>query len=174
MICWFVFAIPLEADFVWWREGQNASLLRLVLSPGFKDAVFLATISEYSISSLTDPLVFDETKINPGGHYDNTTGIFTVPVDGVYEITSHLYNSPDVDNFSSHYIKVDGLNVTYSVHSDYTSEEVERVSLSSTVLLSLTRGQQVWVYPYLTDGVYGSSGFDYMFSWFTGHLISAN
>ena len=146
--------------------------MRFILLSGLKDAVFLATISEYSISDLTDPLIFDETRINPGGHYDNTTGIFTVPVDGIYEITSHLYNSPDVDNFSSH-LKVDGRNMTYSVHSDYTSEEVERVSLSSTVLLSLTRGQQVWVYRYLTDGVYGSSSRGYMFSWFTGHLISA-
>ena len=119
-------------------------------------------------------MIFDQTRINPGGHYDNTTGIFTVPVNGIYEITSHLYNSPDVDNFSSHYLKVDDQNVTYTVHSDYTSEAVERVSLSSTVLLSLTRGQQVWVYPFLTDGVYGSSSRGYMYSWFTGHLISAD
>ena len=149
-------------------------MLCFVLSSGFKDAVFLATISEPSISSLTDPLVFDETRINPGGHYDNTTGIFTAPVYGIYEITSHLYNSPDADNLSSHYLKVDGNNVTYTVHSDYSSEAVERVSLTFTVLLSLTRGQQVWVYTYLTDGVYGSSGSDYMYSWFTGHLISAD
>ena len=134
----------------------------------------MATISEYSISDLTDPMIFDETRINPGGHYDNTTGIFTVPVDGIYEITTHLYNSPDVDNVLSQYLKVDGQNVTYTVHSDYTSEAEERVSLSSTVLLSLTREQQVWVYPRLTDGVYGSSGPGYMYSWFTGHLISAD
>ena len=29
-------------------------------------------------------LIFNETTVNIGGHYDTKTGYFTVPVDGIY------------------------------------------------------------------------------------------
>ena len=37
-----------------------------------------------------DPIVFDHPEHNVGGYYNSTTGIYTVPIDGVYEFIFHI------------------------------------------------------------------------------------
>ena len=39
--------------------------------------------------------MFNVALLNPGGHYDVTTGIYTVPIDGVYEFTYHVWDKDD-------------------------------------------------------------------------------
>ena len=58
-----------------------------------------------------EPIVFDVTRLNPDEHY-NITGIYTVPLDGIYEFTSHIwgYNDPDIYP----YLNVDGTRVKLS------------------------------------------------------------
>ena len=51
---------------------------------GYSDTSFLATFNELYITP-TDPIVFDNAVLNTGGHYDPTTGIYTVPIDDTYE-----------------------------------------------------------------------------------------
>ena len=62
----------------------------------YAQTIFLATV-EGVISPVSDPIVFNEIRLNPGGHYDNTTSIYTVPIDGIYEFNVNLKGQPDGD-----------------------------------------------------------------------------
>ena len=33
--------------------------------------------------------------LNPGGHYDVTSGVYTVPIDGIYQFSLHLWANND-------------------------------------------------------------------------------
>ena len=47
--------------------------------------------------------------MNPGGHYDNTTGIYTVPIDGIYEFTVQIIVIEDESLI--YYILIDSVRV---------------------------------------------------------------
>ena len=50
------------------------------------DTVFLATVSNQSIPVVpTEPIIWDSAPINPGGHFDTTTGGYTAPFNGYYQ-----------------------------------------------------------------------------------------
>ena len=50
------------------------------------DSLFLATISEYTISSASgEVIVFDTAPINRGENYNTDTGEYTAPVHGYYQ-----------------------------------------------------------------------------------------
>ena len=118
----------------------------------------------YTTSSSDSPVNFDWDVINPGGHYDNTTGYYTVPYDGIYQF--HV----QMQSYSSSYtiyihIYVDGS--TTGSHADSWSHDGYR---SATVLLELEAGQVVSVYRYG-----GASGCSYcLHSYFSGYMISSN
>ena len=42
---------------------------------GYGDFTFWARISADTLSPIPAPVIFDDDRINPGGHYDATTGI---------------------------------------------------------------------------------------------------
>ena len=71
---------------------------------------FLATF-DTDLVTPSDPIVFPSAPLNNGNHYDVTTGIYTVPVDGVYEIILHLASYLDSD-FAA-YIDVDNDHVRF-------------------------------------------------------------
>ncbi len=50
----------------------------------FSDAAFIAGIQAYDVES---PVVFDIALLNPGGHFDKTTGEYRVPYTGLYQFT---------------------------------------------------------------------------------------
>lgn len=49
---------------------------------GYGDYTFLAGIFATSVSPIPSPVLFDDARINPGDHYNITSGIHTVPLDG--------------------------------------------------------------------------------------------
>ena len=70
--------------------------------------------------------MFDVTRLNPDEHYDNTTGIYTVPLDGIYEFTFHIWT--DNDPLINPYLNIDGTRVKLSdvyvikfINEHYTS-----------------------------------------------------
>ena len=44
-------------------------------------------------------MVFNVAPLNPGGHYDVTSGIYTVPIDGVYEFIVQTLCINDEERF---------------------------------------------------------------------------
>lgn len=128
---------------------------------GYSDATFLVSLSSTQTSG-RDPLIFDNAHINSGGHYSTSTGQYTVPYSGVYEFSVHLQYYSSYIRF---YIEVD--NSPFDSHYDAYTDNPYR---STTVLLELTAGQTVHIDA--DYGVYGSSS--YLYSYFSGHLISPN
>ena len=63
-------------------------------SIGYSDTTFLATFTE-ATPTVTNPVVFDFDAINSGDNYNSATGIYTVPVDGVYQFTVHFLQGGD-------------------------------------------------------------------------------
>ena len=80
----------------------------LKLFAGYYETSFLATFSSTTLIP-TDPIVFDVTRLNPGGYYDNTTGIYTVPLDGIYQFTYHIWGYNDAVIYPR--LVVDGTSV---------------------------------------------------------------
>ena len=78
------------------------------------DTSFLASFDHHP-GTPGDPIVFNVAPLNPGGHYDVTSGIYTVPVDGVYEFTLHLWNVDDPE-FNAH-LEVDNVLVKFAVRA---------------------------------------------------------
>ena len=83
------------------------------------------------------PIVFSEVKVNEGGCYDNTTGVFTTTVPGTYVFTTTVGSVKDnIDVLA--WIKVDNTDYT-TLRGSYTS------SGSGSVSVQLGLGQKVWV-----------------------------
>ena len=57
---------------------------------------FLATFDTDSVTP-GDPIVFNYIVHNTGGYYDPTTGIYTVPLDGTYEIIFRIRAENDAN-----------------------------------------------------------------------------
>ena len=132
----------------------------------------MATVSVNIVTPVPEPIVFDDAKINQGDHYDPTTGIYTVSLDGTYEFFAQIESYQDSNNDWYFIVRVDGESILFTRHdASGSSASNEAVSACSTVSVHLFAGQEVWVETDLA-GMYGSSG--EMFSWFSGQLISAD
>ena len=77
---------------------------------GYVNISFLASF-DYDPGDPADPIVFNVAPLNPGGHYDVTTGIYTVPIDGVYEFMLHIWMLND-PAFNA-YLEVDNVQVNF-------------------------------------------------------------
>ena len=115
-----------------------------------------------------DPIIFEDSKINPGGFYDNTTGIYTVPLDGTYEFYVHLSAVEGPDWYMT--FQVDGMEATES----HASNPTWYTSASMTAMFDLVAGQEVWARAVSIDHVQGTEPDGTIFSWFSGRLIYAN
>ena len=119
---------------------------------------------------MTDPIVFDLTHVNYGENYDRTTGIYAVPMDGLYEFNVQIYCRLN-ENTCVHYITVDGTLMTDTPHTSAGAVS-EIIGLATTVILELSEGQQVWISPYTHN--YDMDGTaNGMASWFAGQLLMA-
>ena len=78
------------------------------LSVGYSNLAFLATFDTRNPGD-TNPVIFNDAVLNPGSHYDNETGIYTVPIDGTYELNFNLASSSDT-SYNVHF-NVDGTRV---------------------------------------------------------------
>ena len=118
-----------------------------------------------SVNGVYNPLVFTNAVINPGGHYNTSTGMYTAPYDGIYQFSVHLQNS----DYTMIEIYVDG-SQSGSHNDNYGYSDV--YYRSTTLLLELRAGQTVHVGTGSSSGgALGSSS--YLYSYFSGHQISS-
>ena len=109
--------------------------------------------------------MFDNDKINEGGHYNTTTGVYTVAVTGIYQFFVYIRSTPKA-NF---HLSIDGLTYIKTVEHYDGGAEAEGAS----VVVRLQAGQTV----YVTTGnllytVQGNT--DGSVSWFGGYLLFPN
>ena len=91
------------------------------------------------VSPVSDPIVFNETRINPGGHYDNTTSIYTTPVSGIYEFNIFLKGQPDPD--FGVFLVSEGIDEAHAK----SEGSVGYMSAGFSVTVHATIGRQFWV-----------------------------
>ncbi|XP_054626975.1 complement C1q tumor necrosis factor-related protein 4-like [Dunckerocampus dactyliophorus] len=92
-----------------------------------------------------DKLVLDGVYVNMGDGYDNSTGIFTAPYEGIYffTLTCHAFDG----NISLLVCKkVDG-NVDWMMRV-YDNTKDERHSATNSRMIRLEKGDEVYVRPY--------------------------
>ena len=138
---------------------------------GYADTLFLATVGFYRLTPVPDPIVFDETRLNSGGHYNNTNGIYTVPTDVIYEFNVNIRSQPDHD-FGC-YLAKDGVDVAHVRNSDGSGPGY--MSTLLVIPVHATAGQQLWVRPMDLSYINGRTDDDgELTSWFSGRLIIAD
>ena len=76
---------------------------------GYSGTAFLATFDTDTLTP-TDPVVFNYPIHNTGGHYNSTTGIYTVPLDGTYEFIVSIRSNDDTTLAA--WLTVDGANLS--------------------------------------------------------------
>ena len=77
---------------------------------GYSGLSFLATFDVGTLIPVNNTIVFNYPVLNSGGHYDPTTGIYTVPLDGTYEFIFHILSFNDHNIVA--YLVVDGTDVS--------------------------------------------------------------
>ena len=110
-----------------------------------------------------DAIKFNDVSLNIGNGYNPSTGKFTAPVDGIYQISySYLQQ-----NGVSSYVQLIKDGAVYSeVHANHKSHD----QLSKTVLVQLKKGQAVWIRLYNSSS-YAVNGSG-RYTTFAGYLIS--
>ena len=120
--------------------------------------VFYAQDIEKTKTKTLKPIVFSRVKVNEGGCYDNTTGVFTTTVPGTYVFTTTVKSGKE-NSVVSAWIMVDD--------TDYTTLRGSRTSSGSgSVSVQLGLGQKVWVKAESDADDYFSDGLS-----FTGALV---
>ena len=138
--------------------------------------------TSFTLNQTYTTLVYDKVDINVGNHYDNTTGIFTVPQTGIYEFgytaigssttTTYRYRlaKDGVTNFDTqhggagyytHRMDQAGTGTEYATNSEYSP------------YVSLTAGDKMSVMIYVDSGTQtGYATADYRYTYFKGRLVA--
>ena len=145
--------------------------------------IFFAWRSDhFTMNQTYTTLVYDKVDINVGNHYDNTTGIFTVPQTGIYEFgytaigtsTSTVYRyrlaKDGVTNWNTqhggqgyytHRMDQSGTGTEYATNSEYSP------------YVSLNAGDKMSVMIYVDSGTLtGYATVDYRYTYFKGRLVA--
>ena len=137
-----------------------------MFSTGYRRDGFLAYLS-YNIEGNTVSYIpFNRVEYNDGNNYNPASGIYTVPRDGFYLVHARVYGH---DNMASHYIKVNGVAVTYTKGFDPGHQYQ---SASTSIVLHLLSDQVIGVDPQFSGTVDGDS--DVMTTSFGAMLLFAD
>ena len=116
----------------------------------------------------TGTVVFDTVMLNQGSHYDNSTGIFTAPIAGLYNFSFNVLSD---NNGSDSYFATS----LYKNGSGYAkvqnrTEDDNDFGSSMSVIASLAVNDTVQVVQHNVN-LYGTSSADENLTWFSGYLI---
>ena len=109
-------------------------------------------------------IVFDNDKINDGGYYNVTTGIYTAPMAGIYEYFVYIRSTPKANL----HLRIDGSSYVNSIES--YSAEASTEAEGASAIVRLQAGQTVYITtgdePYTVEG--NTDGTE---TWFGGYLL---
>ena len=155
---------------------DNAGRVTMPYQPAFEATVGTAFTGDGSVSG-DETFIFSNARVNVGSHYNTSTGIFTAPVTGLYQINYFL--NPSSSNVTARYfraklIKTSGGTdtVIYNAHCTINNPagDADYNIVSASGVVSLTANDTLKV-------VFGSSlaTSNYTFyvnlASFSGHLI---
>ena len=155
---------------------DNAGRVTMPYQPAFEATVGTAFSGDGSVSG-DETFIFSNARVNVGSHYNASTGIFTAPVTGLYQINYFL--NPSSSNVTARYfraklIKTSGGTdtVIYNAHCTINNPagDADYNIVSASGVVSLTANDTLKV-------VFGSSlaTSNYTFyvnlASFSGHLI---
>ena len=128
---------------------------------------FNVTIGGGQINSNVGVIVFTDTTTrnnhNTGNHYSTSTGRFTAPVAGRYQINARMLTNSSTTSYTIYLLRVNGTNVGYigHNHSDYWIME------SGSFVLNLSANDYVECYMQQHSGHLGHN-----YASFSGFLIA--
>ena len=123
---------------------------------------FRAIFSAGSLHAPTSgPYKFDHTIFNQGNGYNAISGIFTAPISGVYTFSFQIYTQAAERPVTD--IRVNG-NVASRMSFDIRSPSSVSQSGMTTVIVSLSQKDQVWVEAGYGDSMYIYGGIHTFFS----------
>ena len=136
---------------------------------GFGSIQNAATVNGFTVGTGTDIIYnYDSIDINRDNAFDNTTGIYTVPVAGLYQVQAGWgYKS------STNYLR---LNLFLTPNDDTTSGHVSGWSLNDgqhynthlATIVEATVGQE---FACGMSDIYSTPHTETYFLWFSGYLI---
>ena len=119
-------------------EDYSSSIVSIVFSES-RNSAFFATLSTTVVFEDAHQLIlFNTDKINEGGHYNATSGIYTAPVTGIYQFFAYIRAEPYA-NFNFY---IDS-TLTYAnpIENSVSQTQAEGTS----VLVRLQAGQTVHI-----------------------------
>jgi hypothetical protein len=151
--------------------SQTYLVLHIFL--GFSKRVsFTAGVSSRNTYWSSGTLIFNKVLHNQGAGYDSSSGVFTAPSAGVYafyvSITSYSTNEIHVDITLNGYAQVTASAKGGSGDDDYDSYAYPYQTGSNMAIISLQRGDRVWI-QYRSGTGYNSNSVP--ITTFTGFLI---
>ncbi|XP_078319054.1 complement C1q-like protein 4 [Crassostrea virginica] len=127
---------------------------------------FTATVTQDMTSQDGQTLVFPHIITNVGGGYNENTGVFTAPRDGVYVFFCKITGRDNSDNMHFEFI-LNGSAKTH--HLMYGSSTNPYRTSSNSIVLQLTHGDRVCIKMYKGGNHFSSgAGGDQTFS---GYLL---
>ncbi|XP_053373391.1 EMILIN-1-like [Mercenaria mercenaria] len=122
------------------KNDRNSNDIEEIKASETQAVAFNAYVAvEYSGK---DTVVFSTVILNEGKAYDNNTGIFTAPIDGVYQFNAHLCLTPAV--CANYYLKVGRRSIASGEYR--VSKEATDTKCTSFGAVALVRkGEQVRV-----------------------------
>ena len=132
-----------------------------------------ATINSLTINSNNRIVLFDDVPVNIGNHFSNTTGIFTVPVAGVYHVSYHLGKKHDngkyvqvglfltgSDDTALGYItQWSGQDGSYGMYDTTGASAIVSASVNQQFALTLTQTNTNWTTPDTTKEYFSFSAY---------------
>jgi hypothetical protein len=124
------------------------------------------TSNPYSPSSGT-VIKFDLVQINRGNVYSPSTGVFTAPVDGVYEVGFSLLCGASTNTDHNYQIHLNGTRVT-NASDVYCQVDILHIPLSTRRYIELSANDEITIVfisgeiSINADGQYNSAYFRYI------------
>ena len=106
-----------------------------------KNSAFYATLSDDLVFEIDHrTILFDNDKINEGGHYNLTTGIYTAPVAGIYQFFAYIWSTPNANL----HLRIDG-STYIVVKENYNDDDPKAEAEGASVIVRLQAGQTVCI-----------------------------
>ena len=163
--------------------SNDAADTILLDSSGIVKFPYVPSFMAYGISNNTytdgSYLITEGTRYNNGNHYDNLSGRFTAPINGIYCFYWSSIGNTNDDIFH-HYLRVNGANVTGTRLlrlDNRTSGSQYASNYAQTITIELNAGDYVQVYLDSSSGSSwypssNTSGAQSHYIYFTGYLIA--